>query len=100
MTTRILNTLIISAAIVGHTPAIANQDITTDDVNNTKVKQQIIADEVKKQQSKMATEHMQILGRTDKLRTEAGSATLIDELALDKMEYDDIHRILAQVLMG
>ncbi|MBU2881449.1 TonB-dependent receptor [Psychrosphaera sp. B3R10] len=97
MTTRILNTLIISAAIVGHTPAIANQDITTDDVNKTKVKQQIIADEVKKQQSKMATEHMQILGRTDKLRTEAGSATLIDELALDKMEYDDIHRILAQV---
>jgi len=42
-------------------------------------------------------EHMQILGRSDKLRTEAGSATLIDELALEKMEYDDIHRILANV---
>ena len=42
-------------------------------------------------------EHMQILGRSDRLRTEAGSATLIDELALEKMEYDDIHRILANV---
>lgn len=53
--------------------------------------------ELKKQKSQMAMEHMQILGRNDKLRTESGSATLIDELTLDKMEYDDIHRILAQV---
>lgn len=42
-------------------------------------------------------EHIQILGRSDKLRTESGSATLIDELELEKFEYDDIHRVLANV---
>ena len=42
-------------------------------------------------------EHIQILGRSDKLRTESGSATLIDELELEKFEYDDIHRVLAKV---
>ncbi len=43
------------------------------------------------------SEHIQILGRTDSLRTESGSATLIDELTLDKFKYDDIHRVLANV---
>lgn len=42
-------------------------------------------------------EHIQILGRSNKLRTESGSATLIDELELEKFEYDDIHRVLANV---
>lgn len=42
-------------------------------------------------------EHIQILGRSDKLNTESGSNTLIDELSLEKMEYDDIHRVLAVV---
>ncbi|CAH9051074.1 Vitamin B12 transporter BtuB [Pseudoalteromonas sp. CIP111854] len=42
-------------------------------------------------------EHIQILSHYDKLRTEAGSATLISEEQLEKYEYDDIHRILASV---
>lgn len=42
-------------------------------------------------------EHIQILGRSNKLRKESGSATLIDELELEKFEYDDIHRVLASV---
>ncbi|ADN75419.1 TonB-dependent receptor [Ferrimonas balearica DSM 9799] len=42
-------------------------------------------------------ETLQIIGHQDKLRTEAGSATLLDELQLDKFKYDDIERILAFV---
>jgi Fe(3+) dicitrate transport protein len=42
-------------------------------------------------------EHIQILSHYDKLRTEAGSATLLTEEQLAKYEYDDIHRILASV---
>ncbi|OHU87690.1 MULTISPECIES: TonB-dependent receptor family protein [Pseudoalteromonas] len=42
-------------------------------------------------------EHIQILSHYDKLRTEAGSATLLSEEQLEKYEYDDIHRILASV---
>ncbi|MAD89732.1 MAG: TonB-dependent receptor [Pseudoalteromonas sp.] len=42
-------------------------------------------------------EHIQILSHYDKLRTEAGSATLLTEADLEKFEYDDIHRILSKV---
>jgi len=42
-------------------------------------------------------EHIQILSHYDKLRTEAGSATLLTEAELEKFEYDDIHRILSKV---
>ncbi|MBQ4862496.1 TonB-dependent receptor [Pseudoalteromonas sp. MMG013] len=42
-------------------------------------------------------EHIQILSHYDKLRTEAGSATLLTEADLEKFEYDDIHRILTSV---
>lgn len=49
------------------------------------------------EQAEQEIEYIQILGRSDKLRTESGSATLIDELELEKFDYDDIHRILAKV---
>ncbi|MEO2279031.1 TonB-dependent receptor family protein [Pseudoalteromonas pernae] len=42
-------------------------------------------------------EHIQIISHHDKLRTEAGSATLISEELLEEFEFDDIHRILSQV---
>lgn len=42
-------------------------------------------------------EHIQIISRKDELNKEAGSVTLLDEVALEKFEYDDIHRILANV---
>lgn len=42
-------------------------------------------------------EHITIISHYDKLRTEAGSATLIGEAELEKFEYNDIHRILASV---
>lgn len=42
-------------------------------------------------------ERMLILGGNHKLRKETGSATLIDEIALDKFSFDDINRILYSV---
>lgn len=42
-------------------------------------------------------EHIQIISRKDELNKAAGSVTLLDEVALEKFEYDDIHRILANV---
>ena len=65
--------------------------------------QALAADDSEQEQNKetasgsSSIEHIQILGRNNKLRTESGSATLIDELELEKFEYDDIHRVLANV---
>lgn len=42
-------------------------------------------------------ERMLILGGNHKLRKETGSATLIDEIELDKFAFDDINRILYSV---
>ncbi|KZN37793.1 TonB-dependent receptor family protein [Pseudoalteromonas luteoviolacea] len=42
-------------------------------------------------------EHIQIISHYDKLRTEAGSATLLTEEKLGEYEYDDIHRVLSSV---
>ncbi len=42
-------------------------------------------------------ERIQIIGRGDKLRTEAGSATLIGEAQLEKFKFDDINRVLYNV---
>ena len=58
---------------------------------------QTATSESKSQAASANMEHMQILSRNTSLRTESGSATLIDELTLEKMEYDDIHRVLANV---
>ncbi|WP_105264959.1 TonB-dependent receptor family protein [Pseudoalteromonas sp. T1lg76] len=46
---------------------------------------------------KKSLEHIQIISHHDKLRTEAGSATLIGEEQLEEFEFDDIHRVLSQV---
>ncbi len=43
------------------------------------------------------SERIQILGHQEKLRTEAGSATLIGELELEKFKFDDLNRILYSV---
>ncbi|MBO9490046.1 TonB-dependent receptor [Endozoicomonas sp. G2_1] len=42
-------------------------------------------------------ERISIIGHGDKLRTEAGSATLISEVELEKFKFDDINRVLANV---
>ena len=42
-------------------------------------------------------ERLQILGSNQKLRKETGSATLIDEVQLEKFNFDDIARILYNV---
>ncbi len=42
-------------------------------------------------------ERMQIIGHSDKLRTEGGSATLIGEAELEKFKFDDINRVLYNV---
>ena len=54
-------------------------------------------DEDKKPKKDGYNEKLQIIGHNKQLRTEAGSATLISEMALEKFEYDDINRILAIV---
>ena len=54
----------------------------------------VIADDKSKQDE---LEHITIISHGDKLRTESGSATLLSEAELEKFEYDDIHRILANV---
>jgi len=43
------------------------------------------------------TEKLQIIGHSDKLRKEAGSATLIGEVELEKFKFTDINRILYSV---
>lgn len=47
--------------------------------------------------SQKHVERIRILGTSDGLRTDAGSATFIDEALLSKFEYDDINRVLAKV---
>lgn len=42
-------------------------------------------------------ERMQIIGHDSKLRSEAGSATLIGETELEKFKFDDINRVLYNV---
>jgi len=49
------------------------------------------------QQARQGIERISVLGNNQSLRNVAGSVTLIDELALEKYEYDDIGRILASV---
>jgi len=59
------------------------------------------ADEANKQENKKAAdelvEKLQIIGHSDKLRKEAGSATLIGEVELEKFKFTDINRILYSV---
>lgn len=60
----------------------------------------IAKDELKKQLESAASElveRLQIIGHNDKLRKEAGSATLIGEVELEKFKFDDINRILYSV---
>lgn len=42
-------------------------------------------------------ERLQIVGQSDQLRKDAGSATFIDEAELDKFKFDDINRVLYNV---
>jgi Fe(3+) dicitrate transport protein len=42
-------------------------------------------------------ERVQIIGHSNKLRKEAGSATFIGEVELEKFKFDDINRVLANV---
>ena len=48
-------------------------------------------------QAQQGIERISVLGSQSSLRNVAGSVTVIDELALEKYEYDDIARILANV---
>jgi len=43
------------------------------------------------------TERIQIIGHDSKLRTEAGAATLIGEVELEKFKFDDVNRVLYSV---
>ncbi|GAA0303126.1 TonB-dependent receptor [Psychrosphaera haliotis] len=75
---------VLSALSIASSPVLANQSETNNEAPNSAEKSKNI-------------EHIQIIGRDNKLRKESGSATLLDELILEKYEYDDIHRVLANV---
>ncbi|NRA82608.1 MAG: TonB-dependent receptor [Gammaproteobacteria bacterium] len=53
--------------------------------------------ETTKKSTEKYLERIQIVGHDNNLRTDTGSATLIDAAELEKFEYDDINRILANV---
>ncbi|NQY64372.1 MAG: TonB-dependent receptor [Alteromonadaceae bacterium] len=53
--------------------------------------------EAKEKEKSTFDERIQIIGHSDKLRKEAGSATLIGEAELEKFNFDDINRILYNV---
>jgi len=56
-----------------------------------------VSDKKEQSANERHVEKIRILGSSDGLRTDAGSATFIDETELTKFEYDDINRILANV---
>lgn len=75
--------------------ALANNNIATDfetveDNANTAENAPIMS-------TPAVNEHIEIIGRKNSLRTEAGSATLLDEVTLERFDFDDIHRVLANV---
>jgi len=53
--------------------------------------------ENEKSSNEKFVEQIRIIGHSSGLRTEAGSATFIDQTELEKFEYDDINRVLAHV---
>lgn len=58
---------------------------------NTTEKQEI------KSAASELSERLQIIGHSDKLRKETGSATLIGEVELEKFKFTDINRVLYSV---
>lgn len=74
-----------------HTLALVISAICAPALANT------VNDSDKKDTDKEYYERIQILGHDDQLRTESGSATLIDEQALEKFKFDDINRVLYSV---
>jgi Fe(3+) dicitrate transport protein len=57
----------------------------------------LIAQSILADTSEEGIEYISIIGDRQDLRKSAGSVTLIDEVALEQFEYDDIARILATV---
>ncbi|QBF82547.1 TonB-dependent receptor [Shewanella maritima] len=91
----------IQAALFGSVYALPAYSQTTDTPN---VEQSASAQGTSEEQaSEQATvndayiEKMQIVGRKQGISRESGSATLIDELELEKFKFDDINRILYQM---
>jgi len=56
----------------------------------------VLAEETKSAANELV-EKLQIIGHSDKLRKEAGSATLIGEVELEKFKFTDINRVLYSV---
>ncbi len=102
-TTALALSLALSVSLVPVGQAIAanddsatekNGEANTDTTDSLKSNINAIANEVKKIDY---VERIQIIGHGDKLRTEAGSATLIGEADLEKFKFDDINRVLYNV---
>lgn len=65
-------------------------------INNVYAQDKSLTEQVNSAATEL-TERLQIIGHTDKLRKESGSATLIGEVELEKFKFDDINRILYSV---
>ncbi len=64
---------------------------------NSNTQNEVNENTEKEKQQNTYKEHMYIIGKTDKMKTESGSSTVIDEEVLETFEFDDIARILLQV---
>ncbi len=70
--------------------------LATTTINQAFAEENTLNTQVKNAASEL-TERLQIIGHSDKLRKEAGSATFIGEVELEKFNFDDINRVLYSV---
>ncbi len=93
-TTALTLSIALSTCLVPVSKAIASDEINAQTSASIISNIEAIANEVKKIDF---VERIQIIGHGNKLRTEAGSATLIGEAELEKFKFDDINRVLYNV---
>ncbi len=89
---RILISSLVAALLIS--PALADDKKTSTIAAN---KSSEVSTNTKSNINDKLLERIQIIGHSDGLRTIGGSATFLDESELDKLDYDDINRILASV---
>jgi Fe(3+) dicitrate transport protein len=93
--THILNKTNVSKVALALSMALLSQLATADEVNVDEITD--AGNSIKSVDKIDFIERVQIIGHNNELRTEAGSATLIGEAALEKFKFDDINRVLYNV---
>ncbi len=87
----------ILASLIGLLASGAHLDANAFDPHGRTKTPKVEKSEAEKTSNEKFVEKIRIIGHASGLRTEAGSATFIDEAELEKFEYDDINRVLANV---